>query len=211
MQQVLAWLPFLLQGLGTTIVLASTTLVLSTALGLPLALIRRGRPPLATLGLAYSRVFRSIPELIVLFFAFFGLPTLGLNLSPFVAAVIGLTALNTAYMAEIIHAGLDAVPNTQWEAALSLGMSDVRTFVRIVLPQAVVIMIPTYASQATEIVKITSLASVIGVSELLGNSRSSISVIHAPLVVLAVAGLLYVLVNSALLGMEAIVEFRLKR
>jgi ABC-type amino acid transport system permease subunit len=165
---------------------------------------------LATVALGYNSIFRSLPELVVIFGAFFGLPALGLRISPFAAALVAMTLISTAYMAEIIRGGLEAVRQDQWEAAHSLGMTPWRTFSRIVLPQAIAVIIPTFISHATEVAKMTSLASLVGVGELTGHARTVVGVTHDPLAVFSFACVLYMAVNGALLAAESLAERRVR-
>ena len=114
-------------------------------------------------------------------------------------------------MGEIIRSGIVAIPQDQLEAATSLGMGRVRIFARIVVPQAAATIAPTYVSQATEIVKITSLASVVGVQELTGRSRAVMAITLRPFEVLTATAVLYIVINSTLLWLESRFEKRARR
>ena len=109
---------------------------------------------------------RGLPELIVLFFGFYYLTSIGLKLDPFPAAVLSLSVVTSAYYMEAIRGALLGVPRGQWEAARALGLSYPRTIRRIVVPQAIRILRAPYMSLTTHVVKSTTLVSAVGVQEL---------------------------------------------
>ncbi|MBL8715631.1 MAG: ABC transporter permease subunit [Myxococcales bacterium] len=161
------WFPLLLSGALTTVLLSVASMALAVLLALPLAAARTFGPrPLRALATTYVELFRGVPVLLVLFFLYYGLPTLGVRLSAWAAAVLGFGLNYAAYEAEIYRAALGAVPTGQWEAAASLGMSRALTFRRIVLPQAVRVALPPMTSDFVALFKDTSLVSVIAVVEL---------------------------------------------
>jgi His/Glu/Gln/Arg/opine family amino acid ABC transporter permease subunit len=202
------WLNLLVKGAIITIALTAATLLSSTLLAIPTALGRRGPLLTALPAGIYTWISRGIPEMVIIFFAFFGLPTWGIKVSPIYVAIIAFTSYNTAYFSEIFRAGLASVPRRQREAALALGLSPSRTLWRVIVPQAVPIMIPPYISQATEVVKGTALASVIGVPDLTGNARAVSALINRPFAVLGAAALIYLVLNSILLGLQFVTERR---
>lgn len=169
------YFPLLLRGAGVTVQMAVLSMLLAIALGLPLALMRlSGLWPLQTLAVVYVEFFRGIPVLLLLFFLYYGLPALGaqcgleswLNLSPYVAAVLGFGLNYAAYESEIYRAGIGSIPAGQWEAAASLGMTRALTFRRIILPQAIRVILPPMTSDFIALFKDTSLVSVIALVEL---------------------------------------------
>jgi polar amino acid transport system substrate-binding protein len=169
------YLPLLVQGAWVTIQVSVLSMLLAIALGLPVALARLSPwLPLRVLATVYVEFFRGIPVLLLLFFLYFGLPTVGvyyglpfsLNLSAFAAAVIGFGLNYGAYEAEIYRAGIGAIPIGQWEAAASLGMSRGLAFRRIIFPQAIRIILPPMTNDFIALFKDTSLVSVIAVVEL---------------------------------------------
>jgi His/Glu/Gln/Arg/opine family amino acid ABC transporter permease subunit len=208
---LLDFLPVLLQGAWVTVVLTVATLVCSSLLAVPVALARRStaRPP-AFAALTYNWVMRGVPELVILFFAFFGLPLMGVQTSPLFAAIVGFTLYNVAYIAEVFRAGLESVGTGQYEAAASLGISPARTLWRIVAPQAVAVVIPPYITQSTEIVKGSALAAVVSVNELAADARVLINATYRPFEILALTALLYLLINSALLAVQTYAERNLQ-
>jgi polar amino acid transport system substrate-binding protein len=183
---VLNYLGYLLGGAGMTIALSVLGMLLAVVLGMPIALARLYGPlPLRWLALAYVEFFRGIPVLLLLFFMYFVLAPgfggalryfidavqnlTGLKLpldAAFVTAVVGLGLNYAAYEAEIYRAAVGAIPPGQWEAAASLGMSRALTFRRIILPQALRIILPPMTSDFVALFKDTSVVSVIAVAEL---------------------------------------------
>ncbi len=169
------YLPLLLRGAWVTIQIAVLSMLLAVALGLPIALMRlSGLWPLQTVATVYVEFFRGIPVLLLLFFLYYGLPALGaqwgleswLNLSAYLAAVLGFGLNYAAYESEIYRAGIGSIPAGQWEAAASLGMSRSLTFRRIILPQAIRVILPPMTNDFIALFKDTSLVSVIALVEL---------------------------------------------
>jgi polar amino acid transport system substrate-binding protein len=167
--------PLLLQGAKVTVAITFASMALAIAVGLVVALARMyGGPVLALLATGYVEFFRGIPVLLLLYFLYFGLPTIseyyhlpvGLNLSPWTAAILGLGLNYSAYEAEIYRSAIGAIPRGQWEAAASLGMSGPLTFRRIILPQAIRGILPPMTNDFVALFKDTSLVSVIAVVEL---------------------------------------------
>jgi polar amino acid transport system substrate-binding protein len=169
------YFPHLAWGAALTVVISCASMLLAVVLGLPIALVRLyGPAPLRWLGLVYVEFFRGIPVLLLLYFLYFGLPSvasslhmgLSLKLLPLQPAILGLGINYAAYEAEIYRAGISALPAGQWEAAASLGMSRPLTFRRIILPQAVRTILPPMTNDFVGLFKDTSIVSIIAVEEL---------------------------------------------
>ena len=169
------YLPLLLHGAGVTILLTLTSMAAAIILGLPIALLRLYGPrPLGWAATAYIEFFRGIPVLLLLFFIYYGLPSLAeqwalpisLRFSPFQAAVLGFGLNYAAYEAEIYRSGIASVAPGQWEAAASLGMSRATTFRRIIFPQAVRVILPPMTNDFIALFKDTSIVSIVAVVEL---------------------------------------------
>ena len=157
----------LLQGLAVTVMLTLVVITLSLILAIPVALMRlSSRRLVRVLVGIYVEVIRGTPLLLQLVYIYYVLPSIGLNLDPFVAAIFGLTLNYTAYMSEVYRGGIIAVPKSQWEAAATLGMTQARAFWRIILPQALRIVTPTLGNYFISLFKDTALASVVTVQEL---------------------------------------------
>jgi polar amino acid transport system substrate-binding protein len=164
---VSTFFPMLLKGAGITIVISVTSMALAISLGLVLTLTRLyGRRPLSSLATAYVEVYRGTPLLIQLYILYYGLPNIGISLSPFAAAFLGLGMNYAAYEAELYRAGISAIPKGQTEAALSLGMPQGLAIRRIILPQAFRIALPGVTNDFIALFKDSSLVSIIAMVEL---------------------------------------------
>lgn len=162
------YFPLLAQGAALTIVISVLAMLGAILLGMTIAVARLyGPAPLRWAGTVYVEFFRGIPVLLLLYFLYYGLPTaLGIRLSPVGAAILGFALNYAAYESEIYRAGIGAIPRGQWEAAASLGMNRKTTFGRIILPQAVRIILPPMTNDFVALFKDTSIVSVIAVVEL---------------------------------------------
>ena len=167
LKQYLSFVPLLLRGALVTLEISITSMTLAILLGLMLAIIRVfGNRLVAWPAVAFIEVIRGTPLLIQLFIIFYGLPSLGIRLTPFWAAVIGLGMNYAAYEAENYRAGIQAVPRGQLDAALALGLTRTQTIRKIVLPQAVRLVIPPVTNDFIALLKDSSLVSVITMVEL---------------------------------------------
>jgi polar amino acid transport system permease protein len=145
---VLTQWPILLKGLAWTVALTAVAAVVGTAIGIGGAWVRAEGPSLLrALAAGYVELIRNTPFIVQLFFIFFGLPALGLKLSPEAASVLAMVINLGAYATEIIRAGIQATPRGQIEAALSLALSRAQTFVYVVLPPALRRVWPALVSQ----------------------------------------------------------------
>ena len=167
------YLPEILQGFWVTLQMAVMTVVLGTALGLALAVLRcYGWRPVNILMTLYVDVFRAIPQLVIIVLVFFALPSVGIVIDPMPATVLALSLVLSAFAEEIFWSGIAAVPTGQWEAGRSTGMGFSQTLFAIILPQAVRLAIPPLTNRAIGITKGTTLGSVIAVPELLNVSST---------------------------------------
>lgn len=163
----ISYMPILGEAAIVTILLSLISMILAISLGLVLALTRVYAPrPFSFLATTYIEVVRGTPLLIQLFFIYYALPSLGINLSPFTAAILGLGLNYAAYEAENYRAGLYSVPKGQMEAAVSLGMSRRQALKHIIIPQAIRLVIPPVTNDFISLLKDTSLVSVIAMAEL---------------------------------------------
>jgi polar amino acid transport system permease protein len=186
---------FLAYGVWISVLLSLVSGLTSIVTGLVVALLRlygpRGVRAAMTL---YIDSMRAIPVLVVLVWTFFALPiATGVTMSPFMAALIGLTVHLAAYAAEIFRAGIESVRPGQTRAALALGMSRAQILRRIVLPQAVVRMLPAFGSLLSVTIKDTAIASVIAVPDLMRQSETVAGQSFQPIEVFTFAMLLYFL------------------
>jgi polar amino acid transport system permease protein len=161
------FLPILLQGVGLTILVTVGSLVLSTILGLVWALMRvSGLRALSLLSGGLINVIRGIPIIVLLFYLYFVMPDFGIALTALQAAILGLGIAYSAYQAENFRAGIEAIDKGQIEAAQTIGMGWWLTMRRVILPQAVRIVLPPYGNIMIMLLKDSSQASTITVAEL---------------------------------------------
>ncbi len=169
------FLGLLADGAWMTVKITFVSFALAVLLALPISLCRMYGPlPLRWLATGYIEFFRGVPVLLVLVFLYFGLPEIAkayelgvsLKLDAFTAAVVGLGLSYAAYEAEIYRAGISSIPDGQWEAASSLGMSSALTFRRIILPQAIRVILPPMTNDLVALFKDTAIVSIIAVVEL---------------------------------------------
>lgn len=159
--------PILMGGVALTIVVTIGSLLLSTVLGLVWAMMRvSGIKALSMLSASLINVIRGIPIIVLLFYLYFVMPDLGVTLSALQAAILGLGIAYSAYQAENFRAGIEAIDKGQIEAAQSIGMGWWLTMRRVVLPQAVRIVLPPYGNVMIMMLKDSSQASTITVAEL---------------------------------------------
>jgi polar amino acid transport system permease protein len=190
--------PMLLDGLWVTVVLSLVGMIAGTAIGILGGLGRRSRlRPVRWAMRAYVELFRNTPLLVQLFLFFFGLPAIGIRLSPPVAACLALMLNNGAYTTEIIRAGLAATPVGQIEAAQSLGLRQWKILTAIVLRPALERVYPALVSQNVLLMLSTSMASAIGLQELTGAAAAINSETFRSLEVFLASAALYLLLNYA--------------
>ncbi|KFF48561.1 amino acid ABC transporter permease [Gammaproteobacteria bacterium MFB021] len=164
---IAAFFPILLKGAVVTVQITLGALLLSTLLGLLLALMKRSPlTPVSALAGTFINVIRGLPIIVQLFYIYFVIPELGIDLSAFQASIIGLGIAYSAYQAENFRAGIEAIDSGQIEAAKSIGMKSALIMRRVVLPQAIRIALPPYGNTAVMILKDSSLASTITVAEM---------------------------------------------
>jgi polar amino acid transport system permease protein len=169
--------PLILGGLKQTVIICLIVVPLGLAGGLAFALISLSR--LRTVrwaAIAAIDFFRSIPPLVLLIFVYAGLPFAGFRLSPLAAVAISFFLNTSSYYGEIYRAGIESVGLGQWDAALSTGLRSHQTLAYVVLPQAVRNVLPDLVSNTVEVVKLTSIASVVALPELLYSADMARSV-----------------------------------
>lgn len=161
------FVPILLQGAGMTIFITLSCLVLSTVLGLVWALLKMSRyAPVRRATATLINIVRGLPMIVLLFYIYFVFPSIHIQLSALQASVIGLAFGYSTYVAEIIRSGIESVDIGQYEAAQSIGMGRVKTMTRVILPQAVKVALPPYSNTLVSMLKDSSLASTITVTEM---------------------------------------------
>ncbi len=182
----------LLEGLLVTFQLSFTALGIGVILGIAAALARRyGQRPVSYLANAYIELIRGTPLTVQLFIIYFGLPSLGVLFSPTVSAIVALGINSGAYQAEYFRGAIESIGGGQMEAALSLGMSRIQAILRVILPQAFRLALPSWSNEAAYLPKYSSVAFLVTVPELLARSKMVISRNLKPLEVYLVVGLIY--------------------
>ncbi|NTA19271.1 amino acid ABC transporter permease [Agrobacterium tumefaciens] len=187
-------LPYLISGLMITLVLTAVLAPVGFGIGLGLALMSEARSPvLRWIVRTWVNVFRTMPPLVLIIVTFSALPFLGVRLPAILCAIIALLLNNTAYYCEIIRAGLGSVSRGQMEAARSTGLGYADSLRYVVLPQALRNVLPDLASNTIEVVKATSLASIVGVHDLL-YSASTIRSVTFNTSSLTLAAIIYLII-----------------
>ena len=167
-------LPVLLHGLVTTIILGLASIVCGTTFGLVVCLVRLyAAAPLRILAMIYIDVFRALPMLVVLIVIYYALPFVGIRLDSWTSAILGFSLVLAAYSAEVFRSGIEAVPKGQFEAAASLGLHFIMTLRKVILPQALRMVVPPTTSNFISMIKDTSLASVVAMPELLKEAQDA--------------------------------------
>lgn len=187
---ITSW-PVFLQGLGVTLALTALTLVFSVILGAFITALKLS-PVRILSGLAsvYLAVVRGTPLIALLFVIYFGIVSI-VKVDAFTAAAVGLSVHASAYVAEIFRSGLSSVPRGQVEAARSLGMSRVATLRKVVVPQAIRVVVPALANQAILSLKESSVAAFITVDELFQTSQRLSAASFQPLTYYTIVSLYY--------------------
>ena len=204
-------LPLLLSGLWITVGLGAAAIVLGFLGGLALVLLRLYAGGAARLvAVAYIDVFRAIPVLVLLIVIYYALPFVGLRLSSFASATAALSLVSAAYSAEILRAGIEAVPIGQIEATLAVGMGPVRRMTRVVLPQALRLVIPPLTSNAINVFKDTALASVVAMPDLLKEATQAQALAANPTPLIGAAAI-YIILLLPCVRFVGLYEGRLRR
>jgi len=204
-------LPLLLKGLWITIGLGVSAIVLGAAGGLFLVLLRLYAPvPVRFLAISYINVFRAIPLLVLLIVIYYALPFVGLRLNSFTSATMALSLVSAAYSAEILRAGIEGVPRGQSEAARALGLSRIRQMTDVILPQAIKLVIPPLTSNSINVMKDTSLASVVAMPDLLKQATQAEALAANPTPLIS-AALIYIVLLLPFVSLVGVAEIKLAR
>jgi polar amino acid transport system permease protein len=160
--------PALLRGLINTFLLGIAGIGFGIPLGLLIGLVRLYAPkPFRYLAVFYIDILRATPMLVVLMLIYFALPFVGIRLSSWTCAILAFTIVMAAYMAEVFRSGIESIPRGQFEAAAALGLSFIVTLRKVVLPQAIRLVIPPTTNNCVSMFKDTSLASTVALAELM--------------------------------------------
>lgn len=203
-------LPALLRGFRNTLLLGLLAIVVGVPLGLGISLVRLYAPlPVRLLATGYIDIFRAMPVLVVLILIYYALPFVGISLSSWTSAVAAFAIVMAAYSAEVFRSGIESVPHGQFEAAQALGLPFFRTLQKVVLPQAIRIVIPPTTSNCVSMFKDTSLASTVALPELLKEATDAQSLYANPSPLIG-AALVYVLFLWPMVRLVGVLEQRFK-
>lgn len=208
---ILAFLPILLRGAVVTVEITVCSFVVSSVLGLVLALMRVSKNRLiSSVAATIINVIRGIPIIVQLFYIYFVLPDLGIELSAFQAGFIGLGVAYCAYQAENFRGGIEAIDRGQIEAAQSIGMKGPLVMRRVVLPQAFRIALPPYGNTLVMMLKDSSLASTITVAELTRQGQLIASSTFQNMTVFTLVAVMYLVLSLPLVNVLHRVSKRMK-
>lgn len=203
--------PILMRGLVNTLLLGSAASVCGGILGVLVCLVRLYAPkPFRLLAVLFVDIMRAIPVLVVLILVYYALPFAGVVFSPFIAATIALSLVLAAYTAEVVRAGIEAVPKGQFEASEALGLSFYTMMRKVILPQALRMMIPPLASYCVAIMKDTSLASFVTMGDLLKQATDAQALFANPTPLL-LAALIYIAILWPMVRFTSWLEQHFKR
>ena len=209
---VLADWGMLMSGAAVTVEVTAAALLLGCLVGLLVGIGRLNPRRRLVYGLcsAYLVFFRGTPLLVQLFIWFFGLPQFGLMLPAFACGVVGLGLYSGAYVSEIVRGAIQSVDRGQYEAARSLGMSAGQAMRKIIIPQAVVRMIPPLGNEFIALIKNSALVSLLTIHDLMHEGQKIISVSYRSLEVYLAVALIYLVLTSATSGALRLIERRLR-
>ncbi len=189
----------LLSGVGNTVLISLLSIAFGTLLGVVVGLLLTyGHPVVRFLTRIYSDFLRGTPVFVLILACFYILSVIGVQLSAFQAGIFALTLFCSSHVGEIVRGALQAIPRGQTEAAMSIGLTFRDTFFSVLLPQALRQILPTWVNTATEIVKASTLLSIIGVVELLLAVQQVISRTYLSLELYFFAGFVFFLINFAI-------------
>ena len=204
--------PLMLKGAGWTLVLAVTSVVFGALVGALVAVVRLAKIPLlAALAALYVSGFRGTPLLVQLFVIYFGLPSIGVQFDPITAGILGLSLNVGAYLSETLRGAINGVAHGQWDAARSLGLTQMQLMRHVVGPQALRLAVPSLSNSLISLIKDTSLVSVIAVSELMLVTKEVIATTFQPFPLYLAAAAIYWALSASFESLQKKLERRLNR
>ena len=206
-----AYLPLYAKALLLVLKIGWIGIALAILIGVGCSMVRHFKiPVLQRLVSVYIELFRNTPLLVRLFFLYFGLPKLGLDIDAEVCGALGLALLGGAYMAEAFRSGLEAVEPIQMESALSLGMSRRQAFLHVVLPQAISISVPAFVANIIFLIKETSVFSAISLMDLMFTAKDLIGLYYKTGECLTLLVIFYLIILLPVSIVGSLVERRLR-
>lgn len=205
-------LDIFVKGALITIEVSAISLFFATIIGIIFALLRISKfKILNIISGTYVWIMRGTPLVVQLFILYFGLPQIGIMLTPMVAGILGLSINTGAYISEIIRSGISAIDKGQMEAAESLGMSYSKAMIRIIAPQVIKIIIPTLVNQFIITLKNSSLVSLVTITELFRVGEQFISTTFRSFEVYTTVAIFYLMMTSVLMFVASMLEKRMGR
>ena len=203
-------LPALLRGFWNTLLLGIMSIAVGVPAGMVVGIIRLYAPkPVRLLMIAYIDIMRAMPVLVMLILIYYALPFLGIRLSSWASAVLAFSIVMAAYSAEVFRSGIEGVPRGQFEAAAALGLPFMLTLRKVVLPQAIRIVIPPTTSNCVSMFKDTSLASTVALPELLKEATNAQALYAKPSPLIG-AALVYIIFLWPMVRLVSMLEKRYK-
>lgn len=208
---ILKFYPALLAGTGMTVGLTAAAMIIATVVGILFAALAQSRrAAIRTAISAYVEVFRSVPILITLFWVHFALPLItGVSLPVLVSGLVAMVLQASAFMTDVMRAGIGAVPGGQTEAARSLGLTTALRWRLVVLPQALRIMLPSITNVLASMLKASAILSALSVAQLWQVAQQIGTFTFKPLEALTVAAIIYYLLGKAITSGMRLLERRL--
>ena len=205
------YFPLFIEGLLWTLLIALLAVVFGVILGSILCFMKKSKfIILKIIANIYIEIIRGTPVLLQVYIVYFGLPAFGVKLGAFTSAIIALSVNSAAYVAEIIRSGIEAVDNGQMEAARSLGMTSKMSMINVILPQAIKNILPAIGNEFVAVIKESSMASVIGVAEIMYASKIVTGATYRSMEPLMVAAVFYFILTFSLGRLMGYLERRLK-
>jgi polar amino acid transport system permease protein len=203
-------LPALLRGFWNTLLLGVMSIVVGVPAGMVVGIVRLYAPkPVRLLMIAYIDIMRAMPVLVMLILIYYALPFLGIRLSSWASAVLAFSIVMAAYSAEVFRSGIEGVPKGQFEAAAALGLPFLLTLRKVILPQAIRIVIPPTTSNCVSMFKDTSLASTVALPELLKEATNAQALYANPSPLIG-AALVYIIFLWPMVRLVSMLEQRYK-
>jgi polar amino acid transport system permease protein len=196
METIIVSGPLILRGLLITLEVSILVVVLGTIIGIGGGLsLLYGALPLRWLARLYVDIIRGIPLLVLIFAVFYGLPILGVQVSAMTAGVLALSVFCGAHVSEVIRGGIDSIPKGQTDAAKAIGLTFAQRLRYVIFPQAIRRILPLWVNTAVELVKASSLVSLVSVVDLMLAIQQIVGRTRETLLLYAVAALLYFMIN----------------
>lgn len=209
MTLLLQTLPFLIDGILITLLVAVSVIILSLIVGIPAGCVLVFGPAWARVPIRlYTDFVRGVPILVLLYFVYYGLPAIGVNLPSLPAAIVALTAFKSAQIVEITRGAFQSIPKGQTEAAKSIGLGLMNRFVYVLAPQAVRRFLPPFINSAVDTVKGSSLVSLLGIVDLMLALQQVIGRTHVALPLYLIGALMYFAINYPLSALSRRLEKR---